>query len=112
MSNPIYIHQSILLVIHSPFQSTQTFFSFQGFVVCVLRTQPNDLVEFAAQYFAELLESRPSNNNDNCSMGITNDEHMDESMSDNDDYMDEAEGKCFSTAKISKNRIDVCISEH
>ena len=65
-------------------------------MVCVLRTQPNDLVEFAAQYFAELLESRPSNNNDNCSMGITNDEHMDESMSDNDDYMDEAEGKCFS----------------
>jgi len=64
----------------------------QGFVVCVLRTQPNDLVEFAAQYFAELLESRPSGiDNNSCGMGVTNDEHMDESMSDNDDYMDEAE---------------------
>jgi cAMP-dependent protein kinase regulator len=59
----------------------------QGFVVCVLRNQPSDLCEFAAQYFADLLDSRDAERN----MGVTNDDHIDEPMSDNDDFMDEAE---------------------
>ena len=45
-------------------------------------------MEFAAQYFADLLDSRDADRN----MGVANDDHIDEPMSDNDDYMDEAEG--------------------
>jgi len=60
-------------------------------VVNVLRHQPSDLVEFAAQYFAELLENRDR------ARGVDTMGNQDEDMvaSDYDDYMDEAEGSCF-----------------
>lgn len=74
----------------------------QGFVVCVLRNQPSDLLEFAAQYFADLLNTRhldrfimgaetmtaaaqrntaaSTNNNSMDHSGLTDDDCMDEDM--------------------------------
>jgi len=37
----------------------------QGFVICIIKNQPEDLIEFSAQYFADLLEQQRKN------MGVT-----------------------------------------
>lgn len=61
---------------------------FQGFVVCVLRNQPSDVIEFAAQYFADLLKARDC---DRSGMGTkTMTKRDDEVMvgSDNEDIHD------------------------
>lgn len=64
----------------------------QGFVVNVLRHQPSDLIEFAAQYFSELLDNRVDQRGGNVMDRDVGEEAM-VTGSDNDDFMDEAEGR-------------------
>lgn len=57
-----------------------------------LRHQPSDLVEFAAQYFSDLLDNR-DHTHGSLRMGALAHQDDDEMAgSDNDDFMDEAEG--------------------
>jgi len=71
-------------------------------VVNVLRHQPLDLVEFAAHYFAELLENRDQTRESIAGiMGIPAQDEEQFGASENDDMMDESEGTSCNVCSYS-----------
>jgi len=80
----------------------------QGFVVCVLRNQPSDVIEFAAQYFADLLKARDC---DRSGMGTkTMTKRDDEVMvgSDNEDIHDGEEFALQARRTNTLRRKSIC----
>nr|XP_002128915.1 cAMP-dependent protein kinase type II regulatory subunit-like isoform X1 [Ciona intestinalis] len=77
----------------------------QGFVVNVLRHRPSDLIEFAAQYFSDLLDNRDQARGGGATMGsATNQDDEEMVASDNDDYMDEAEEMAMMARRTNVSR--------